>query len=193
MDSSTFVIPAGFLLVALIVGVGMVRASWPFLAKLVFVSVVPMFGIAVWYVIGSYQGWPVPRAPTGSFIVIGVAVEEPKGDVPGEVSFWGFPMDKAEVEYQDGFLSYRAAGNKPRAYVIPYSKLAHRVADTVQAMQQKGRVPVVDFKALMEGKGRSGSLENALGQTKRHGKLIPTGGDVPVYEMPPVVLNPKTL
>jgi hypothetical protein len=178
------------------------------LLKLPVIAATLYFGIAVWYSVDSYLGWPSTQYPPRQFQLHWALVNEPAkgGNDPGGIYLWLSKMKheddkKIEKTWEKWFtwLGYEQDTQSPRVYIVPYSRPLHEQMQKAQEMLKKGRKIIGEFvpgepgqvgeegdgkgkgkggKGKGNGKGKEGQGTGYNGDNKGL-------GDWNFYELPP--------
>jgi len=146
--------------------------------KLPVIALTLYFGVAVWYSVDSYLGWPSKHDPPRLFQVNWVIVDEPaKGTSdPGAIyvllTKLDHPDDKKQAESSWSkylsILGYVGSKDSPRLYQVPYSRPLHEKMAKVQGMLMKGKFVMGEF-TKGKGMGQPGNGDGE-GDGKGNGK-----------------------
>jgi hypothetical protein len=142
------------------------------------------FGLAVWYSVGSYVGWPSSYDPPRKFILNWVIVEEPRkgtddsGVIYLLVTKLPHPDDKKQIDpfWKKCFKTLGYAGSKksPRLHKVPYSRPLHKQMSKAKGMIKKGQMVIGEFdpnaKSKFSGDGDGKGKGNGDGKKGRPGK-----------------------
>ena len=183
--------------------------------KLPVIALTLYFGLAVWYSVDSYMGWPSKHDPPRRFQVHWVIVDEPvKGSKdPGAIYVMLTQMphpddEKIELSWKRyvTILGYSGRERSPRLYQVPYTRPLHQQMAKIQGMLMKGQVVVGEFtpgKGMGQPDDGEGKPGEGNGQGKGKGKDGKAGkgrgyrgdnwgmGDWKFYQLPPPKHIPK--
>lgn len=179
------------------------------LLKMPVIMATVFFGLAVWYSVGSYLGWPSDHDPPRKFLIQGVIIKEPSkvDDDPGAIYLTLRQLPHPDDEKNEGnwfeVLGYEGNERAPRLYQLPYSRQLHKSMTEVQKMLQKGKKVIGEFqrgelgakgegdgKGKGKSKGKGGKDKGKKGEGGYGGDNIGLG-DFIFYELPPPKFIPK--
>ena|SRR6266403_2527074 len=124
-------IPLAFLfLTAVLLWLVILARGWWWL-KLLMIMASAILSFQIFQSLQSYAGYPKHSQYAdmpAKLLVYDIRVIEPSAANPGAVFVWGKPEGQLSL----GWFDYAPATDDPRAYVLPYSRSAHKEAEKVK-------------------------------------------------------------
>jgi hypothetical protein len=183
--------------------------------KLPVIALTFYFGLAVWYSVDSYLGWPSVHNPPRRFMVNWVIVDEPRkgtnetGGIYLLLTKLPHPDDeKDKNKLEDCFktLGYTGTKKAPRLFKVPYSRPLHKQMEKAKGMIRQGKIVIGEFDPSKgkfggkgdgegEGKGRPGQGkpgEGEEGEGKGYMGDNEGLGHFKFYQLPPPKFPNKT-
>jgi len=145
------------------------RVAW--WGKTAAIVIVLSFNFLAWGSADSGKGWAVRQGLPDPMQFVACDIVEPDitTDTVGVIYVWAVPL-----AFHHGILSYRPAGQEPRAYAEPYDRSLHEACMAAQKAGQQG------IRAtIRKGHGRKGP----------HGQFTP--GKFHAYVLPSPALPRK--
>lgn len=156
-----------------------VRGKWP--VKLVFIVLVPSFGLLLWSGIASFLGHPTSDPLPERALLTGVDIKEPsaEGASDGAIYVMVVSLDK---DMDSPLLGYRPVRGEPRLHVLRYTRRRHEMFEAAKARMADG-YPVVLERVKKRGEeGRE--TEIGTGFSQQDSELM-------LYDLPPPTLPRK--
>lgn len=167
---STLGIPMAFLILGIIVLWFLIGSKGWWWVKMGVISAALYFGVALWYSLGSYLGWPSHGELPPKFLVYWAFVDEPskKTDNSGAIYLWIKELESEENNSYLSVLAYNGRKDDPRIYTLPYSKKLH--GQMQQMLKQlKGGAVIIGGKNPAKGKLGKGKGFGLEGDEKGDG------------------------
>lgn len=136
----TFGIPLAFLIITtltlwIIIG----SKGWWWLKAITIIGVI-FFSTCLWKTLGSLQGWPTDETLPNKFEIKWSITQEPNKlkDSKGFICMWIINLDK-EKEKSLPIFHNIGKDNKPRSYIVPYSRELHHQLEKIKRQIAKGK------------------------------------------------------
>lgn len=105
------------------------RGRWT--AKLAAIAVSSAFTFMVWDALDTFSGWPTQQSPPERALLVSSTVDEP------------------------GLLAHKADEREPRSYRLPYSRQLHAQVDMANTLARQGRQVEIRRVPSAPGDGRA--------------------------------------
>jgi hypothetical protein len=96
--------------------------------KLAAIAVSSLFTFIVWDALDTFSGWPTRQSPPERALLVSSTVDEPRA-----IYVWLVPSN------DPGLLAYQADDREPRSYRLPYSRQLHAQVDMANTLARQGR------------------------------------------------------
>lgn len=174
--ASTLIIPLAFVLLVSSLLWLLIGAKGHWLTKTIFSGTAVAFGLAVWFALESYAGWPTTENLPKKFRLNWAVVNEPVA-----IYVWASDVNPPERRWFE-----RKPTDSPRAYQIPYSRSQHEQTEKALALITEGKVVMGERDTNSEGKSKG------MGGDGEGGLNSESPGEVPMfYELPEPVFKEK--
>lgn len=177
--ASTLVIPIAFVVLASSLLWLLIGAKGHWLVKTVFSGAAIAFGLAVWFALESYAGWPTTETLPKKFRLNWAVVNEPVA-----IYVWA-----SDVNPPERWWFERKPLDSPRAYQIPYSRSQHEQTEKALVLIRAGKVVMGEGDADSKADGQGvGGEDGSNGEGGFSGELP---GEALFYELPEPVFPEK--
>lgn len=199
LDPSALAIPTGFVILAAILLWFIIGSKGYWWLKFITIAFVMYFGIALWYSIDSYLGWPSRDDMPPKYMIYWAHIQEPdkKSDDDGAIFFWVRELETSEQTAYLHVLDYQANKKDPRVYRIPYSREAHKQVQQMIDGIKKGK----NYIGGKNAPGGDGDGEQGAKSGNKSGKKGTKGAfsfsyrskDMYIYPLPPPKIPEKII
>jgi hypothetical protein len=121
------------------------RGRWT--VKLAAIAASSVFTFMVWDALDTFSGWPTQQSPPERALLVSSTVDEPRA-----IYVWLVPSNEPRP------LAYRADEREPRSYRLPYSRQLHAQVDVANTLARQGRQVEIRRVPSAPGDGRTARI-----------------------------------